>query len=383
MMMLVSTISYIDRNTLALLAPTILRETHLSNENYGYIISAFSIAYMLANPVWGRILDRIGVRRGMSAAVSLWSLASASHALAGGFWGFASTRTLLGFGEGATFPGGMRTAMETLDPSRRARGIAIAYSGGSLGAILTPIVITPVALLWGWRGAFWFTGLVGAAWLVAWLIVSRRTELRHAIAHPASLQDSPRWRDPRLWAFLTIYALGGFPIAFILYNSSLYLSSVLHKSLVEIGQVLWIPPLGWELGYFFWGWMVDRFNAGGNPRRSLGRMFFLLSIASLPLAATPHVLTYVTTLVLLFVSMFVVAGFIIGAMAYVTGVYSRKHSGLIAGLGAGAWSALVALLMPRVGRLLDLQRWDLAFLVAGVLPFIGWMVWRFLDREPS
>src|SRR5271156_5347244 len=75
-MMLVSTISYIDRNTLALLAPTILRDTHLTNEQYGFIISAFSIAYMLGNPVWGRILDRFGLRTGMGAAVSLWTLAS-------------------------------------------------------------------------------------------------------------------------------------------------------------------------------------------------------------------------------------------------------------------------------------------------------------------
>src|SRR5277367_5568372 len=70
-MMLVSTISYIDRNTLALLAPTILRDAHLSNEQYGFIISAFSIAYMLGNPLWGLVLDRIGVRTGMTAAVSL------------------------------------------------------------------------------------------------------------------------------------------------------------------------------------------------------------------------------------------------------------------------------------------------------------------------
>src|SRR6478736_3355011 len=78
-MLLVSLISYIDRNTLAILAPTILRELHLSAEQYGWIISAFSIAYMLGNPVWGVILDRIGVRRGMMFAVGIWSLASVSH----------------------------------------------------------------------------------------------------------------------------------------------------------------------------------------------------------------------------------------------------------------------------------------------------------------
>src|SRR5580698_5766467 len=133
-MMLVSTISYIDRNTLALLAPTILRETHLSNEQYGFIISAFSIAYMLANPVWGRILDTIGVRLGMTAAVSLWTVASAAHAFAVGFRSFAWARVVLGFGEGSTFPGALRTVVQTLPEEQRARGTAISYSGGSLGA---------------------------------------------------------------------------------------------------------------------------------------------------------------------------------------------------------------------------------------------------------
>ena len=82
-MLAVSLISYIDRNTLALLAPTILRETGLSGEQYGFIISAFSIAYMLANPIWGKILDRAGLRLGMTVAVSCWTVASVAHAFAG------------------------------------------------------------------------------------------------------------------------------------------------------------------------------------------------------------------------------------------------------------------------------------------------------------
>jgi ACS family hexuronate transporter-like MFS transporter len=103
-MMLVSLISYVDRNTLAILAPTIRREAGLSNEDYGYIISAFSFAYMVGNPIWGRWLDRIGVRVGMLAAVSFWTVASAAHAAASGFWSFGVARAALGFGEGGDVP---------------------------------------------------------------------------------------------------------------------------------------------------------------------------------------------------------------------------------------------------------------------------------------
>jgi ACS family hexuronate transporter-like MFS transporter len=99
-MALVSVISYVDRNTLALLAPSILRETHISATQYGFAVSAYSIAFMLSNPLWGRALDRIGLRRGMIAAVALWSLSSTAHALVVGFWTLAAARAALGMGEG-------------------------------------------------------------------------------------------------------------------------------------------------------------------------------------------------------------------------------------------------------------------------------------------
>src|ERR1019366_4215606 len=99
-------------NTLALLAPTILREPGLGGVQYGFIIAAFSIAYCMANPVWGKILDRAGLRRGMTLAVSCWAVTSVPHGLTGGLRTFAAARAALGFGEGATFPGGLRTVVQ-------------------------------------------------------------------------------------------------------------------------------------------------------------------------------------------------------------------------------------------------------------------------------
>src|SRR5436305_4731823 len=149
-MLLVSLISYVDRSTLALLAPTILRETHLTGEQYGFIISAFSVAYMLSNPLWGWILDRAGLRRGMLAAVAWWTAASMAHAFAGGFWSFGAARAALGLGEGATFPGGLRAVVQTLGPEQRGRGLAVSYSGGSLGPLITPLTVTPIIPWTGW-----------------------------------------------------------------------------------------------------------------------------------------------------------------------------------------------------------------------------------------
>ena len=376
-MMLVTTLSYIDRNTLSLLAPTILRDTGLSNAQYGFMISAFSITYMLGNPLWGRIVDRVGVRMSMTTAVSLWTLASVSHAFAAGFRGFMVARAALGFGEAASFPGAARAATQTLPPATRMRGIGIAYSGASLGAIVTPIIVTPLAAACGWRAGFWFTGAIGALWIALWSLVSRRRDL----ARPTAIRESytrPRWHDTQLWAFIGAYALGASPTAFVFYVAPIYLSEALHKSQLEIGHVLWIPPLGSEIGFFFWGWVMDRLVGRGFSLPALRRQFLVLMLLSLPLAAVPHIGSYWITVAMLSLAMFVVAGFVTSALAYATWHYSIMHSGFLAGVGSGTWSAVVALIMPVVGRLFDLHRYNAAFALATLLPVAGYVVWRTL-----
>ena len=379
-MMLLTTLSYIDRNTLAILAPTILGQTGLSQVQYGFVISGFSIAYMLGNPIWGRIVDRVGVRVTMTGAVLLWTLASVSHALVGGVRGFLAARTLLGIGEAAAYPGGVRVAAQTLPTAKRMRGVALAYSGGSLGALITPILVTPLAAAWGWRGAFWATGVLGLLWLGLWAVVSRRSDMARPEATSVAKSHSDlRLNHARVWAFMSLYALGSSPLAFVLYQSSLYLSSVLHKSQLEIGHVLWIPPLSWEAGFFFWGWVTDRFAQARTWRAQLRSLFLAQTLLVLPLALTPYVQSFPITIAMLSLAMFVAAGQTIGGIAYASKHYSESRSGLIAGLGSGSWSAVVAIEMPVIGRLFDLHSYVWAFALATVLPVVGYAVWRVLD----
>jgi ACS family hexuronate transporter-like MFS transporter len=386
-MLAVSLISYIDRNTLALLAPTILEKTRLTGFQYGIVISAFSVAYTIGNPLWGRALDRFGLRFGMLAAVSIWTVASVSHGFAAGFLSFAVARALLGFGEGATFPGGLRTVTQTLDPSRYARGLAVAYSGGSLGAIITPLLVNPIALKWGWQAGFWFTGLTGLLWLALWLVVSRRPDVRspHPAAAPtARAKAAPKFTDRRLWGFMLVYAFGALPIGFVLYQAAIYLHQAWGLSQAEVGKVLWIPPVGWELGYFFWGGLCDRqCRASNDPLGALRRLMAAATLLGLPLALAPWTHSFSLVLCELFLAMFVAGGFIILAMAYATQTYSGAHSGLIAGLGAGAWSGVVGLLMPLFGRLFDLHRTDAAFVLAALSPVLGYGLWLWASRQTA
>ena len=368
-----------------MLAPAILAECRLSGEQYGWIISSFSVAYMAGNPLWGRWLDKWGVRNGMLAAVAFWTLASASHALVTGFVGFAVARAALGFGEGATFPGGLRTVVQTLPERLRSRGVAIAYSGGSLGAVLTPLIVTPIYRWFGWRAAFLSTGIAGALWLAAWWWISRRPELRPQ--RPAAERGRAArldWRDARLWSFMASYALGCLPLAFVLYQAPLYFSRALGKTQVELGAALWIPPLGWECGYFLWGWMTDRLRQGERaPLRVYRWMTLAAAVGTLPLALGSHLDSFGALLLLLFWAMFVAGGNVIVSISYATHVFTSTNAGLIAGLGAGAWSAFVALAMPWFGRRMDQRDWHSAFLAAALIPLLGFAVWLWVNRPQA
>jgi ACS family hexuronate transporter-like MFS transporter len=378
-MTLVSTLSYIDRQTLSLLIPTIRAETGLTQEQYGWVVSAFSVAYMIGNPAWGYWIDRIGLRRGMLAAVALWTVASASHAWAAGFLSFALLRAALGFGEGATFPGALRTVVQTLPPNRRAFGTALSYSGGSTGAIVTPLLMTPVAVWLGWRGGFLFTGLLGLAWMLGWFVLSRRPDIRAVPVVAQSAGDVRLdWRDNRLWAFLAVYALGAVPLGFVLYFGGLFLSFRFGLTQADLGRLLWIPPLGWETGYLFWGWISDR--AG---QANLGRLMGIAAVLSLSLMAAPLLSSLPLLMMLLFVAMFMTSGFIIPSISYATRVFPSRNTALIGGLGAGSFGVVTALTAPVFGRLFDSGAHASAFVAAALVPSAGFLIWRGLTRRPD
>ena len=178
-----TTINYIDRQVLGILAPDLQKEIGWSELDYGRIVIAFQVSYAVMMLVWGGILDRIGTKLGLAIAVAWWSVAGMGTALANSAVGFGFARFLLGVGEAANFPASIKTVAEWFPKSERALATGIFNSGTNIGAIVAPITVPLLAAVWGWRAAFILTGLIGFIWLAAWLA------LYHSVqSHPKLTQ---------------------------------------------------------------------------------------------------------------------------------------------------------------------------------------------------
>lgn len=174
-----TTVNYIDRQVLGILAPTLQHDLGWSEVDYGNIVSWFTLAYGVGFLFAGRTIDALGTRLGLALALVAWSLASMGHALARTVVGFSVARVALGLAESANFPAAIKTVAEWFPARERALAAGVLNAGSNVGAIVTPVLVPWVALAWGWRMAFVITGALGFVWLGAWLAYYRPPE-----AHP-------------------------------------------------------------------------------------------------------------------------------------------------------------------------------------------------------
>ena len=380
-MALCSWLAFVDRQVLTILAPTLIRDTGLTAQNFTDASAFFFLAYTLGNPVWGSALDYFGLRFGMLLAVAIWTGASFAHASMGTFVGFAVARAVLGLGEGATFPGGLRTAVETLPANLRARGIALSFSGGTLGAVMMPLFLGGLAITYGWRAAFQTTGALGLAWMVIWFIIARPPFLPKNPPKPMQL-SWPNFTERRVWALIFSYALPAISPGPVLTILALYLSGRLGLDQGEVNKLAWIPPLTWGIGYFFWGWIADRFAA--NNRRPIG-FFAFFSVASLALGFTTWTASVPLAMALISFSTFIGGGFQMVALKVGSFSFPREQAAMMTGIASGSWS-LVNFILLRYGigawtGWINNQQWEEIFWLVAVLPSIGIALWFILSRN--
>jgi MFS transporter, ACS family, aldohexuronate transporter len=264
-------INYIDRQTLALLAPYLKLEYHWTNTDYAIIAIAFRVAYTIGQTGFGKLMDRVGTRRGLTFTVIWYSIISMLTSLATGFYSFATFRFLLGSGESANWPAATKAVSEWFPKHERALATALFDSGSSIGGAVAPFIVWGIYSRWGWRPAFIVPGTLGFFWLIVWRWLYYPPESHNRISQselemivadkresdaPQDGKAGPRWRDllkfPQTWGTIIAKAFTDPVFFFVAEWFPIYLVTKgisLKSGLIAI----WIPFIAADVGSFFAG----------------------------------------------------------------------------------------------------------------------------------
>ena len=268
-----TTINYVDRQVLAILAPDLQREIGWTEIEYGYIVTAFQFSYAIGLLFAGKLIDFLGTKRGYIISIFVWSLAAMTHAMAKTATGFGIARLALGVGESGNFPAAIKTIAEWFPRKERALATGIFNSGSNIGAILAPLMVPLIALQFGWQWAFIGTGILGFIWLFFWVRMMQppashpkvnkaelaiiESDFETSKEKPATLWQIIRTR--KVWAI----AVGKFltdPIWwFFLYWLPKFLSQTYGLKLDKIGLPLITAYLIADVGSVGGGWVSSKF----------------------------------------------------------------------------------------------------------------------------
>jgi MFS transporter, ACS family, hexuronate transporter len=296
-----ATINYMDRQVIALLKPTLALQFGWTEKGYSDIVVAFQFAYAAGLLFSGKLIDKLGTRKGFSLAVFLWSLAAMAHAGASSIVQFATARFSLGLGESGSFPASIKVVSEWFPKRERALATGIFNSGTNIGAILTPVAVSWIVLRFGWRMAFIATGALGLLWVVAWLWLYHRpeedtslstAELAYIISDPPDQSTNLPLRTlvtfPQVWAI----ALGKFftdPIWWIyLFWMPDFLSRNLKLNLSGMRLPLFLIYTGASVGSVGGGWLSSMLLKRGwtlNSSRKAAMLLCALAVTPIMFAA--------------------------------------------------------------------------------------------------
>lgn len=371
-----STINYLDRQTLATLAPVLRAEFHLSNAQYGLILTAFSLTYAAAAPFAGLLIDRAGLNRGITLAVALWSCSGIATGLTRGLGGLVGCRAALGIAEAAGIPAAGKAIHQYLQPAERALGNAVNQAGVSLGLILAPPIATYLAVRAGWRQAFVITGILGLIWIPIWQWASRR-----AYAAPApkleAAAGSALLRDRRLWAFVAANALSMIGYSLWTNWTTLFLVEAHGLTLVEAAWYAWIPPVFAALGGAGGGWLslrlIDRgvTALGARFRVCVAAGVVSLATAAIPLAPSPAWASAGISL-----SIFAVSAFSVNMYTMPLDAFGGARAAFAVSILVSSYGAVQAVVSPAFGWVIDRYGYGPLAVTAAVMPLAACTVLR-------
>jgi MFS transporter, ACS family, hexuronate transporter len=292
-----TSINYVDRQIIGVLKPILQVEFGWSESSFGNVVFWFTAAYALGYMGFGRLIDKIGVRLGYAAVVSLWTAAHIAHAFVSSIGGFIAVRFALGLGESGNFPAGLKAIAEWFPKRERALATGIFVAGSNVGAIVTPLIAPFIVYRWGWRAAFIITGAFSFVWLAVWLKMYRRPQFHPRVGaeelalinsdttvnSPAQVENKIPWRAlfgvRETWA----YAVARFLIDPIWWMFLFWLPDFFAKryslDLEHFGPPLVVVYLVSDVGSVAGGWLSSKLIRLGVTVNRARKLTMLLASA--------------------------------------------------------------------------------------------------------
>ena len=380
MLLAATTINYIDRQVLGVLAPFLQEEFGWNEIEYGYIVTAFQAAYAIGLLCSGAIIDRLGTRIGYAIAVAVWSLAAMSHSLAASVGGFMAARFMLGLGEAGNFPAAIKTVAEWFPRRERALATGIFNSGSNIGAIVAPLMVPVIAVTWGWQAAFLFTGVLSAAWIVIWLLTYRTpeqqptlssAELAHIRSDPPEPVVKIPWarilRHRQAWAFVAAKFITDPIWWFFLFWLPKFLHAEYGLTLMGLGLPLIVIFVMADVGSIAGGWLSGRLIRHGwsvNRARKGAMLMCALCVVPIIFAARADNLWLAVGLIGLATAGH--QGWSANVFTLTSDMFPRRAVGSVVGLGGFAGAVGGMMIATFTGFLLETTGSYVAlFLMAG------------------
>jgi ACS family hexuronate transporter-like MFS transporter len=373
-----TTINYVDRQVLGILAPTLQRELTWTETDYGDIVSWFSFAYAFGFLVAGRVIDWIGVRRGLGAAVVAWSIAAIGHAFARTAAGFSFARAMLGVSESAIFPGSIKAVAEWFPQKERALATGIFNAGTNTGAILTPLLVPWITLRWGWQWAFVATGALGLVWLAFWIPLYRNPE---AASDAGVTRSSVRWitlfRHRQTWAFVVGKLMADPVWWFYLYWLPKFLDARYGVKLAQVAAPIIAVYLIADVGSVGGGWLSSALiKRGWTVNRARKTTMLAMALLIVPTTLASRAPSMWTAVLIVGVAAAAHQAWSANVYTLASDMFPKFAVGSVVGIGAFA-GAMGGVVFQRItGRVLQANGSDYTpiFAVCGLAYVSAWAI---------
>ncbi len=394
-----TTINYIDRQVIGILKPFIAEDLGWSEADYGYIVTAFQIAYAIGLLTTGRLLDKFGVRIGYLWAIIVWSIAGMAHAAARGVASFAVARFALGIGESANFPAAIKSVAEWFPKKDRAFATGLFNSGATVGAVTAPIIVSAITLAMGWQWAFIITGALGFIWVVLWLVYYQAPE-KHPKVSKAELdyinQDEDinnnlgqvmKWRDLFKYretvAICSTRFISDWVWWFFLFWIPDFLSKTHGVDIKEVVLPLIVIYAVSSIGGIGGGWLSSKFiRMGRSIDFSRKTVILICAVLVLPVMLVSSISNLWVAVGLITLAAAGHQGWAANIFTIVSDIYPKNAvasmiglSGFTGAIGGALSASFVGLLLETTGS------YFLMFMIAASVYLVNWLILKIFIKE--